>query len=88
MKKWILILMAVAGFTGCDVDQRSPQEVKSSSNPDYRIALLFTHDGCRVYRFEDHYYERYFSDCRGSIESTVMHGKVSIPESTLNGGRR
>ena len=45
-------------LTACVTD---PLATSPSSNPDLRVDMLFTHDGCTVYRFRDlsyHYYVR------------------------------
>lgn len=50
---------------GCHAE---PISNSQTNNPKIKVELLFEHEGCKVYRFEDGYY-RYFSDCRGSIET-------------------
>jgi hypothetical protein len=68
-------------IVGCGVD--SERTVKTS-NPKTEVELLFTNDGCRVYRFMDYGEPVYYADCRtdGSGESTTMNwrhleGKVT-----------
>ena len=40
-----------------------------TENPEIEVGLLFTHEGCRVYRFLDRYRYVYYADC-GSSAST------------------
>jgi len=46
---------------GCS--EKEPEDVSSTSNPDIKLDLLFTHDGCRVYRFFDAGNYVYFAKC-------------------------
>jgi hypothetical protein len=56
-----------------------------SNNPDVHLELLFSHDGCDVYRFHDGG-SRYFVKCSGhattSVMETVKHGK-SVRQDTV-----
>lgn len=38
---------------------------RASNNSTYKIAFLFEHDGCKVYRFEDGGQLIYFTSCNG-----------------------
>lgn len=63
MKYIILILIML---TACVTP--GEKEV-NSSNSDFKVELLFTVDGCKVYRFHDGGNSRYFSTCKGSSTS-------------------
>jgi Domain of unknown function (DUF4884) len=52
-----------------------------SSNPDVQVDLLFTHDGCSVYRFHDgtyHYYVR----CEGRVPGSLCRDPL-VPRQRL-----
>lgn len=49
---------------------------------DLRLVLLFEHDGCKVYRFNDGLREVYYSDCRGQT-SWDTGGKHKTHNQTL-----
>ena len=40
-----------------------------TNNPNFELKLLFSHDGCSVYRFWDFNEVHYYTDCRGSVTS-------------------
>ena len=63
------IVLAVAVLAGCNVHVDQPQSTDATSNPDYKVAFLFQHEGCRVYRFVDGFNNRYFVNC-GASSST------------------
>lgn len=67
MMRTLSVLVAATCMlaAGCDAPSQ-PQSVSASTNPDYKIAFLFEHDGCRVYRFRDLYENRYFVNCGAS----------------------
>jgi len=65
MRKLLLLL----SLTACAVD---PVETRITSNPNVSVALLFEHEGCRVYRFYDNGASRYYAKCQGGT-ATVMH---------------
>lgn len=64
-----------------------PKEtVVQSSNPDYDVVLLFTNNGCNVYRFAvndnkngDHT-PHFYTDCKGSTSQTIQIGKTTRVE--------
>jgi hypothetical protein len=49
-----------------------PVSTSSTNNPDVPVALLFTHDGCKVYRFMDNGYH-YFARCGLSTSAIGSH---------------
>lgn len=77
---------------GCDHDALEERtEVKNG----IKVQLLFTNDGCNVWRFDDGGHNRYYADC-GNVSSshqetrTTSNGKttttyqVTIPEDFPN----
>ncbi len=67
--KWLFAVLLL----GC-VERAAPQSVHGTSNPGVTVALLFEHDGCKVYRFVDgnaHYYVH----CK-SGESSAMEQHI------------
>lgn len=66
---------------GCDVKQ--PEFRMATANIDYNVDLLFDHDGCKVYRFEDADRYVYYTDCRkgSDISSSTTYG-YSVGKST------
>jgi len=67
VKKILLLSVVVIALCGCE---RPPQERLSSSNPEIPVELLFVHDGCKVYRFNDSDRNVYYTNCRGSTMSS------------------
>jgi hypothetical protein len=52
-----------------------PVSTAPSNNANISVDFLFEHDGCKVYRFMDDGYYRYFVKCKTSAEtlSTERH---------------
>lgn len=71
MKIYILCVLLLIGCS-----KEAEQQIKSS-NSNFKVELLFETDGCKVYRFYDAGYPRYFSNCQGSISWQEKHGKTS-----------
>ena len=63
----ILALLILLPLAACDSD---PVSSAATDNQQVKVDLLFTHDGCKVYRFHDGGYNHYFSDCRGSTTTS------------------
>jgi hypothetical protein len=42
---------------------KEPISTEASDNPAVPVALLFNHEGCSVYRFEDNGRSHYFTRC-------------------------
>lgn len=64
----LLVSLASLAFlllAGCDIPDRRPQKVSQSTNPGFTVNLLFEHEGCRVFRFNDGN-DVYYADCSGS----------------------
>jgi len=64
MKK--VLIAATLFLIGCAGD---PISTTKSNNSEYKIELLFEHDGCKVYRFYDGRYV-YWTDCKGKMEQS------------------
>jgi hypothetical protein len=79
-------LLAVVFLTACNA--RLPLSLSRTENPDYSVELLFTHDGCSVFRFSDGGYDRYFTNCHGSTSWAETCGKSCHREiAVAEGGR-
>ena len=88
MKK-LLGIMAVGGLllllSGCE---KPPQSMNSTTNPSVPVEKMFTHEGCTVYRFRDDGRLVYYTNCKGSTQSTVQSGKTTRPvnvQTTIDG---
>ena len=57
--------LVLAVMVGC-VDSKEPVRTESTNNPTVPVAMLFEHDGCRVYRFIDADRYRYYANCQHS----------------------
>jgi hypothetical protein len=57
---WLLLLV----FAACTVQQPIYSR-PAKNNRDFEVEFLFTHDGCRVYRFQDATRMVYFTNCNG-----------------------
>lgn len=66
MKKLVLLML----FVGCHED---PIETRSTDNPHVPVALLFAHEGCKVYRFADGGSYHYFAKCGLEVMVTETH---------------
>lgn len=79
----VLLLLAAAAMVGCAAD---PVAMKSSTNPNVPVSLLFENEGCKVYRFDDAGHYHYYANCQGSTVTTVTEtqseGKSTRPEQT------
>ena len=73
MKRLIIAALAMV-LCGCE---KSPVETTRTNNSAVTVDLLFTKNGCTIYRFEDGGRSHYFADCRGSVttERTEYCGK-------------
>lgn len=57
--KWILIPLILFALVGCE--ESAPMKTVQAGS--FVVETLFEVDGCRVYRFKDGGYARYFSNC-------------------------
>lgn len=77
MKRIPLILAFLVGAFGC---YREPVTRQVTNNADVPLDLMFVSpEGCRVYRFVDGGYPRYFAACPGA---TVMSGHLQSTGNT------
>lgn len=82
--KYIIILTALA-LTACG--DKIPAESVAVINPaGYQVERLFEVDGCRVYRFRDQSYTRYFTNCSGTTEWQEGCGKGCTRPAGVSGG--
>lgn len=65
----VVATLAVLGLLAAACAEE-PVSVSSSNNPNVPVALLFEHDGCRVYRFKDAGRLHYYATCDGKAERT------------------
>lgn len=68
MRYTTILIVAAMFVAGCDKPQ--PQETKRSSNPNYSVNLLFEHEGCRVYAFDDNGQTVYYANCGRSSDTS------------------
>ncbi len=52
------------------------------NNKTYNVEYLFEHDGCKVYRFYDHFQYVYFTNCKG--ETIVPRDTLPPIRNTTN----
>ena len=78
-----LILLMCLFSAGCS---KTPMSTTATKNPNFQVELLFEHEGCKVYRFED-YRTRYFTNCKGSVEWNESCGKNCNRDVEVTGGR-
>lgn len=69
----MLSLCLLILLTGCSKD---PIEIKQSNNENVPVSLLFEHDWCKMYRFEDGGREHYYAKCGQASETITqqIHG--------------
>jgi hypothetical protein len=71
MRNLIIILFCLVALN-CVKD---PINVSKTNNENYEVSFLFEFEGCRIYRFHDGGYNRYFSNCRGNTSWIESCGK-------------
>lgn len=57
--KFLILILLVAGC-------KDPISTKQTDNKDITVQLMFTHDGCKVYRFQDDG-NKYFTNCSETL---------------------
>ena len=84
-RKVMLAVAVVPLLLGCRNDALTES---ATDNHKYTVDLLFTHDGCRVYRFYDMRY-RYFVRCDGATTASTVssydNGEVQEDEEIVTG---
>lgn len=68
-------LIAVALVAGC---AKEPESVATVGAGGVQAETLFTHEGCRVYRFSDNGRYVYYTNCSGSAKWAENCGKNCI----------
>jgi hypothetical protein len=83
--KYFAVLFLISGLTGCMAQHPIVTQV-TQNNQDYKVAYLFEHDGCKVYRFYDGGLSVYFTNCNGSAmartDSTVTQNIIRAQRTT------
>lgn len=74
MKQWAIMILFLAGLVvaGCE---SAPVSKATTSNPNVQVGLLFNHDGCNIYRFEDAGELHYYTVC-GNLPVTTTSNIV------------
>ena len=67
MKHIIAALIACGLLVGCS---RPAERTSETSNSNFNVERLFTHEGCTAYRFWDAGIRRYYVACDGRSAST------------------
>jgi len=62
MKSLLVLLILI----GCS---KAPISSKETNNKNIKVELLFTHNGCNIYRFTDERHV-YFSDCSQNFKTS------------------
>jgi len=73
-------LLTAVLAVGCT---KEPEKVEHSTNPRVEVATLFTHDGCKVYRFADGGRDHYFARC-GDKAETISPKTTSCGKNCLS----
>lgn len=71
MKTLTLVLLLTAMIvTGCGVEPAK----ESIQHGNFTVELLFTQDGCNMYRFYDGNKYVYWANCAGTVQSSYSTG--------------
>lgn len=88
--KRCFIGMVFLALASCK-DDPAPKEIVATGTPGRTVELLFEQDACRVYRFYDESYARYFVVCpTGTVVASQMeahrhsNGKTSYTQYVPN----
>jgi hypothetical protein len=65
MKKILVLLIFIVAC------EKTPVSEAPTNNVDIPVALMFTHDGCNVYRFYDDGRNHYYTDCNGTQNTYI-----------------
>lgn len=69
------LLIALLVLVACD---KEGKQTVGTDNSNFSAVLLFTVDGCKVYRFYDGGAPHYFTTCQGSVSNTDKYGEHRI----------
>lgn len=75
--KTLLVVVLLIVLSGCDVD---PVSQSNTNNKEIQVDLLFTHDGCNVYRFNDGGNNHYFVKCRDATTQATISDIPKRPQ--------
>lgn len=78
----LLVLFVLAAISGCNKEAEKSTPV----GREFVVDFLFEFEGCRVYRFGDGGYLRYFTNCSGSVSWEQQAGKHRR-EMSVEGGK-
>ena len=81
MSKSTRVAITLLAFLFLSSCFKEAKETVSTNNNEFKVELLFEVDGCRIYRFYDGGYSRYFSNCKGNIswqEVKSKNNKISV----------
>lgn len=68
------LVLALAA-AGCENRNPRAQASVVDSGPNYKVAYLFTVEGCKTYRFEDGWRFHYLTTCPGNVQQAATCGK-------------
>lgn len=81
--KTIIFLALVLILSACRYESQSTEKKTNG----IEVELLFEHDGCKVYRFYDGR-TVYYTDCRGTTQSSYQSGKTTYYSDVTNSGKK
>ncbi len=81
--KNIFLLLILMFACAC---AKSPASRSATNNVEIPVDFLFEHEGCKVYRFLDAGYYRYFTNCTQTM-STQSCGKNCTREESIGSKR-
>ena len=76
MKTKLTLLIAIVFLSILSSCKKEAQSSTTSGN--FKVEFLFEIDGCKVYRFYDGGYAKYFTTREGSVISTEKHGRSTV----------
>ena len=73
----LIIIFLLIVRTPTPLHEGVAERTDTTSNPEFKVSRIFTHDGVTVYRFSDGGQTVYYTDARGvtSWQETKHHGK-------------
>lgn len=74
MKKFAIVAASALLLSGC---MKASETTNTVGSGGVKVETLFTHEGCRVYRFYDGRYV-YFSNCQGHTQWSEQCGKGCV----------
>jgi hypothetical protein len=81
MRTLFAALLVATVLCGCTKKAESVSYV----NKEFEVEKLFEHDGCKVYRFYDGGWQRYYTNCSGSTQWTQSCGKSCTSQEGVTG---